>query len=151
MIAAWQGMLPITGDVVIVEDDPILRPLMGDILKDLRIESLAFETADDALMHALNQHGRCGLLIADHSVPGQIQGTELATMFRSKWPEIPIIVTSGYELETATLPDGVAYLQKPWSVDTLISTIAAVVQPGVPVSRIHSCPVGDSPITSPSS
>lgn len=132
--AKLQGMLPINGDIVVVEDDDILRPLMVDILSGIRAKIVAFPTADDALMHVLDSHGHCSVLIADHGVPGQLNGTELAAMFRAKWPRIAVIVTSGYELEPETLPDGVAYLQKPWAVDQLIKTIANMLQPGIPVT-----------------
>lgn len=137
VIAEWQGMLPISGEIVIVEDDPVLRPLMAHILGDVRAKCVAFSSADDALMHVLGSHCNCGLLIADHGVPGQIQGTELARMFRAKWPKTPVIITSGYELDVATLPSDVAYLQKPWTIDSLMKTIADLVQPGIIVSRIR--------------
>lgn len=135
MIAEWKGFLPISEDVVIVEDDPVLRALMEDILEGIRARCVAFESADDALMHVLESHGQCGLLIADHGVPGQIDGTELSHMFRAKWPSIPVIITSGYELDIGTLPDGVSYLQKPWTIDSLIQTVGNLLQPGIPVSR----------------
>jgi DNA-binding NtrC family response regulator len=131
----WKGILPVNGDVVIVEDDPVLRSLMTDILKGIRANCVSFETADDALMHVLESHGHCALLIADHGVPGQIQGTELVSMVRARWPEIPVILTSGYFLPPESLPEGVVYLQKPWDIDVLINTIAELLQPGVPVSR----------------
>lgn len=132
----WRGILPVNGDVVIVEDDPVLRPLMTDILQGLRANCVSFETADDALMHLLESRGDCALLIADHGVPGQIQGTELATMVRDKWPTVPVIITSGYVLNPEDLPEGVVYLQKPWDIDVLIETIGELLQPGVPVFRV---------------
>jgi DNA-binding NtrC family response regulator len=135
VIAEWKGFLPISGDVVIVEDDPVLRSLMADILRGIRAKCVTFESADDALMHVLESHGKCGLLITDHGVPGQIDGTELSHMFRAKWPDIPVILTSGYELELGTLPDGVAYLRKPWTMDSLIQTVGNLLQPDIPVSR----------------
>lgn len=135
MIGEWKGFLPVSGDVVIVEDDPVLRALMEDILEGIRARCVAFESADDALMHVLGSHGQCGLLITDHGVPGQIDGTELSHMFRAKWPNIPVIITSGYELDIGTLPEGVSYLQKPWTIDSLIQTVGNLLQPGIPVSR----------------
>lgn len=132
----WIGMMPIVGDIVIAEDDPVLRSLMTDIFRGSRARCVSFETPDDALMHMLASHGDCALLIADHGVPGQIQGTELATMIRTKWPTIPLIITSGYFLRSEDLPEGVSYLQKPWDIDVLVQTVAGVLQPGVPVARL---------------
>ena len=45
----WEGLLPISGIVLVIEDDPTLRILMTDILTEIGAQSLAFETADDAL------------------------------------------------------------------------------------------------------
>ena len=136
MIADWNGLLPLSGDVVVVEDDEILRPLMQDILSGIDARVVTFGTADDALIHVLDNHGYCSLLIADHGVPGQLRGTELAAMFKAKWPHIAVIVTSGYELDLETLPDGVAYLQKPWAVSELMQTVGDLLQPSVPLKRV---------------
>lgn len=136
LIANWEGLLPIVGDVVVVEDDEILRALMIDILDDIGASSQAFGSADDALMHMLSGRDKCVMVIADHGVPGQIKGTEFASMVAQKWPGTPTILTSGYELDASTVPAGVIYLQKPWSVDLLVLAIAELLQPGVPVRRI---------------
>jgi DNA-binding NtrC family response regulator len=123
-------ILSMSGDVVIVEDDTTLGPLMVEMLEDIRARCVLFQKADDALAHVLGSHGNCGLLITDHGVPGQIRGAELAAMFRKKWPETPVILTSGYALEAVTLPPGVIYLQKPWPIDTLVRAVAGLLQPG---------------------
>jgi hypothetical protein len=31
----WEGLLPISGDVIVVEDDPTFRLLMAEILKEI--------------------------------------------------------------------------------------------------------------------
>ena len=138
MIAEWTGMLPINGEIVVVEDNDILRQLMADILMGIRAKVVLFERADDALMHVLDSHGHCSLLLADHSVPGQILGLQLAQMFRSKWPNIPVILTSGYEQEFFELPEGVVFLQKPWPVGKLVETVASLLQPGIIPTRLGS-------------
>lgn len=127
-------MLPISGEIVVVEDDDLLRGLMTDVLSEIRAKVVMFSTADEALDHVLSSHGHCSILITDHGLPGQLNGTQLAATFRAKWPRIAVIVTSGYELDLESLPDGAVYLQKPWAISKLISTIAAMTQPGVPVS-----------------
>lgn len=131
----WKGMLPVNGEIVLVEDDYILRPLMMDILQGIQARCVAFETGDDALMHVLASHGDCALLVADHGLPGQIQGIELAQMFKAKWPQIPVILTSGYVLHPDDLPEGVVYLQKPWDIDVFVRKIGDLLQPGAAVSR----------------
>lgn len=125
----WEGLQGIQGEVVVVEDDPTLRELMVEIVQQLNAPCVAFDNADDALIHMLQPGSEFALLIADHGVPGSIQGLELSSMVRSKWRDVGIILTSGYLLEAATLPAGVAYLLKPWAIDDLVMTIARLVQP----------------------
>lgn len=131
----WEGILPIQGEVVVVEDDPTLRSLMVDIVAEIGAKALAFETADDALTHLLQAHEQCRLVIADHGVPGQIQGIEFIEMVRSRWPTIAAILTSGYLLDPETVPASTIYLHKPWSLDDLVIAVASLLQPDSPIRR----------------
>ncbi|UDU83140.1 response regulator [Pseudomonas sp. HN2-3] len=135
MIAKWAGFLPIEGHIVIVEDDHTLRSLMGEIVSEIGAEAVSFVTADDALTHLLQTPDKCRLVIADHGVPGQVQGIEFIEMVNSRWPTIASILTSGYEIEPETVPRGTIYLHKPWSLDELMVAIATSLQPGTPVYK----------------
>jgi DNA-binding NtrC family response regulator len=131
----WEGLLPISGKVIVIEDDPTLRMLMGDILKEIGAQSLAFETADDALTYLLEAHVPCPLVVVDHALPGQIQGAEFIEMVKGKWPSTGSILISGYLLEPSTIPRSTQYLQKPWSLDDFVVAVAAVLQPGYPLRK----------------
>ena len=133
MYVNWEGLLPIRGGIIIVEDDPTLRELMVNIVEEVGAKALAFETADDALTYLLQAHDECSLVIADHGVPGQIQGTEFIEMVRGKWPTIASILTSGYLIDPASVPPSTIYLHKPWSLDGLIGAMASLLQPGFPI------------------
>mgnify|MGYP003527760158 CR=1 FL=1 len=131
----WEGILPIQGEVVVVEDDPTLRSLMVDIVAEIGAKALAFETADDALTHLLQSHEQCRLVIADHGVPGQIQGIEFIEMVRSRWPSISAILTSGYLIDPETVPASPIYLHKPWSLDDLVIAVTSLLQPDHPIHK----------------
>ncbi|MDE1910080.1 MAG: response regulator [Pseudomonas sp.] len=131
----WEGLLPITGIVIVIEDDQTLRLLMVDILKEIGAQSLAFETADDALTYLLEAHAPCPLVVVDHALPGQIQGAEFIEMVKGKWPSTGSILISGYLLEPATVPHSTRYLQKPWSLDDFVVAVAQVLQPGYPLRK----------------
>ena len=100
----WEGLLPIQGEIIVIEDDPTLRSLMVDIVEEIGTKAMAFDTADDALTYLLEAHDQCQLVIADHAVPGQIQGIEFIEMVRSRWPYISAILTSGYLIDPLTVP-----------------------------------------------
>jgi len=131
----WEGILPIEGRVIVVEDDPTLRTLMTDILLEIGAESLAFETADDALTYFLQTPLHCPLIIVDQALPGQIQGMEFIEMIQSRRPWIGSILTSGYLIDPSELPVHAIYLHKPWSLDDLVISVATVLQPGNPITR----------------
>lgn len=135
MKLAWEGLLPISGKVIVIEDDPMLRMLMGDILKEIGAQSIAFETADEALTYLLEAHVPCPLVVVDHALPGQIQGAEFIEMVKGKWPTTGSILISGYLLEPATIPRATIYLQKPWSLDDFVVAVAEVLQPGYPLRK----------------
>lgn len=126
----WEGLLPIKGLVIVVEDDPTLRGLMADILADIAADVIEFGTADDALTYLLEHRGECSLAIVDHGLPGQIQGAEFIELTKTRWPAIATILTSGYLIEPATVPSGTIYLHKPWSMDDFVNSISALLQPG---------------------
>jgi DNA-binding NtrC family response regulator len=125
-----EELCPVAGQVIILEDDPTLRMLMVEMLAEIGVDSAAFQTADDALVHLFETHEICPLVIADHGLPGQIQGAEFIEIVREKWPSIASILTSGSELEPATVPSSTIYLQKPWSMDSLNDVVASLLQPG---------------------
>ena len=131
----WEGILPIQGEVIVVEDDPTLRLLMGDIVEEIGAQATAFETADEALTYLLQAHDQCRLVIADHGVPGQIQGIEFIEMVRSRWPTISTILTSGYEINTESIPADTLYLHKPWALYDLVTAVTSLLQPDSPINK----------------
>jgi DNA-binding NtrC family response regulator len=131
----WEGILPIQGEIIVIEDDPTLRSLMVDIVVEIGAKAIAFDTADDALTYLLQAHEQCRLVIADHGVPGQIQGIEFIQMVRSRWPSIAAILTSGYLIDPQMVPPSTIYLHKPWSLDDLVIAVASLLQPDFPIRK----------------
>lgn len=117
---------PIGGKVLVVEDEELLRTLMIEILREVGAECEGFSNADDALIYLLESHAQFALVIADHGLPGEIQGAELVEMIRSKWPALPAIVTSGWAKSYVKLAPGIKFLSKPWSIDELVKAVSEV-------------------------
>lgn len=135
MIVKWEGFRPIEGSVIVIEDDPTLRALMEEIVSEVGGKAISFGTADDALTYLLQTHEQCRLVIADHGLPGQIQGIEFIEMVRSRWPSIGAILTSGYLIDLEAVPASSIYLHKPWSLDDFVLAIATLLQPGIPIRK----------------
>lgn len=114
--------------VAVVEDDSTLGEILQDLLEERGALCTRFSTADDALMAVLNA-GQPDLLVTDHLVPGQLTGGDLASLLISRWPTLPIIITTGYGYEIkADLPANVVFLQKPWMPEALENAIAQALR-----------------------
>ena len=109
--------------VIVIEDDPTLRTLLVEILSELGAACAAFNNAEDALITMLGLKNECSLIIVDHGVPGSIQGMEFISMAHERWPGLPAILTSGYQLDASQVTPPVIYLFKPWSIDQLADAI----------------------------
>ncbi|WP_117140649.1 response regulator [Pseudomonas amygdali] len=109
--------------VVVVEDDQTLRDLIVDILVKWGARCDAFNNSEDALIHMLGQNAKYSLIVADHGVPGSIKGMEFISMAHEKWPGLPTILTSGYQLDASAVTPPVTYLFKPWSIDQFAEAI----------------------------
>jgi len=119
---------------VVVEDDETLRTLLVDILVELGAGCEAFGNAEDALIHLMSLKGECSLMVVDHGVPGSIKGMEFISMAHERWPGLPAILTSGYQLDASQVTPPVTYLFKPWSLDEL--TVA--IEQALPKQGQHS-------------
>jgi CheY-like chemotaxis protein len=86
--------------------------------------------AADAL-RALEQwrfeHGEIDLLLSDIVLPGELNGTELATRLRAEKPSLKVLLTTGYlvdEQRHAALKDaGWTLLQKPYELRLLAEAV----------------------------
>ncbi|WP_131108298.1 response regulator [Pseudomonas sp. Sample_10] len=131
----WEGILPIQGEMLVIEDDPTLRALMVEIVAEMGAKVSAFDSADDAITHLLQANEQCCLVIVDQSVPGQIQGIEFIEMVISRWPDIKTILTSGYLIAPEMVPASSIYLLKPWSLDDLVIAVTSLLQPDSPIQK----------------
>ena len=48
---------------------------------------------------------------------------EFISMAHERWPGLPAILTSGYQLDASQVTPPVIYLFKPWSIDELTAAI----------------------------
>lgn len=123
MKLAVEGMSLSGKTVVVVEDDETLRNLLVDILIELGAACDAFDNSEDALIHLMGLQSDCSLIVVDHGVPGGIKGMEFISMAHQRWPGLPAILTSGYQLDASQVTPPFTYLFKPWSIDELADAI----------------------------
>lgn len=111
----------LTPIALIVEDDPALRELAAALFEESELRVVECEDAEEAFA-ALGRHGDdVALIFADVRLPGLLDGIDLARRVKVMWPDIPMIVTSGYPAQVQSLPDNVVYMPKPWlALDVLV-------------------------------
>ena len=115
--------------LLLVEDDPGVAAVAQELLEGLGLEVRTAETGPDAL-ERLGQE-RFDIMLTDVVMPGGMTGIELARECGRTWPEMRIVLTSGYAGEDvdAALADAPwPFIRKPYSGRQL----AAVLGDGDP-------------------
>jgi PAS domain S-box-containing protein len=112
--------------IVSVDDDPLVAFNTLAMLEELGHTVFAATSGAEALS-LITEKGDINLLITDQAMPG-MTGSELAEAVRKDWPNLPIIIATGY----AELPEGPARalprLAKPFFEQDLAEAIASVSQ-----------------------
>ena len=67
------------------------------------------------------------LVFTDVVMPGGISGLELARKIRDRFPEMPVLLTTGYS-EHAAGPHGFPVLQKPYEMESLVAAVGQVLK-----------------------
>ena len=87
--------------VVAVDDDALVLTNTIAMLDDLGHTGIAAASGQEALQ-ILRQQGPVDLVITDYAMP-QMTGLQLADAIKKEWPEIPVIIATGFaEMEPET-------------------------------------------------
>ena len=110
-------------EVLVVEDEPMIRIMAADTLADVGIMTWEAGSAEEAL-HVLEQHPSIGLVFTDVNLDGSMDGLMLTREIISRRPDVAIVVTSGARrIADEDLPDDGTFLPKPYQPHTLVSLI----------------------------
>jgi PAS domain S-box-containing protein len=120
------------GRVLLVEDDYLVAELAAGMLNELGFEAVVTHSAKEAL-ERLSADQRPTLVFTDVVMPGGISGIELAQKVRERFPELPVLLTTGYSEQVAGT-HGFPVLQKPYELETLAAALAKLLKREVPVS-----------------
>jgi DNA-binding NtrC family response regulator len=116
--------------VLVVEDDEILRMLIADALAVLDAQVIECACADEALS-VLERSEPINLVLTDIRMPGPMDGVQLANMIYQRWPQLPVILTSGnLNMVEGLLPAQATFIAKPWSLDVLHETVRDFLHKG---------------------
>jgi two-component sensor histidine kinase/DNA-binding response OmpR family regulator len=117
-------------NVLVVEDEMILRMRAVDIVEDAGFNPVEAVNADQA-MSILEARSDISLLFTDIQMPGSIDGLKLAHAVHDRWPSIKIILVSGQvKLSDAERPADSRFFGKPLGVEQMITELQAMVGAG---------------------
>ncbi|TNC07670.1 response regulator [Methylobacterium terricola] len=121
--------------VLVLEDDPAMREMAVALLEETVLDVVTCDTGDDAVALLRDRGAEVAMVFTDVSLPGTMDGVDLARTVQTLWPSIRLVVTSGQAgAHVEALPDDVVYMQKPWrALDVLVQVDRAVRRPSLPI------------------
>jgi CheY-like chemotaxis protein len=111
--------------VLVVDDDPLVVASTAAMLED--VGHVALEAPSAARALDMLRHGTSvDVVVTDHAMPG-MTGAELARHIKQTWPNLPVILATGYAELPNTEDPGLPRLSKPYLQEELAAQVAKVV------------------------
>ncbi len=111
--------------VLVVDDSTEVAEVTSSLFEQLGYDTIYRESAEAAL-NLLAEGAHIDLVFSDIVMPGMIDGVGLANELRSRYPSLPVILTTGYSDAAKAVPSDLKILHKPFDSDTLRSFIKDV-------------------------
>jgi CheY-like chemotaxis protein len=111
----------------------------SSLFEDLGYETIYRDSAEAALK-LLEAGTKIDLVFSDIVMPGTIDGVGLAREIRSRYPNLPVVLTTGYSDAAKTAPSNLRILRKPFDTEALRDFIHDLTPPrllkpsGVPLA-----------------
>jgi len=116
--------------ILVVEDEAGIRALVRKILRRQGYEVLEASNGDEALIVCREHTGTLDLLITDVMMP-QMGGRELVDRMREQCRGMKVLYVSGYtddaSIYSGNFPPGTAFLQKPFTLGSLLDKVKEVL------------------------
>jgi CheY-like chemotaxis protein len=124
-----------TETILLVEDEPSLRVMIGEILEAAGYRVLEGPSAEEALAAAGSHAGSIDLMLTDVILP-RMSGRQVAEALRTSRPETRVLYMSGYTDDAighhGILDPGTHFLQKPFTSDSLLRKVREILDAGRP-------------------
>ena len=105
--------------VLLVDDDPLVRDMIGDVL---RLQGFQVRQAHNGEQALAQLDASIDLLLTDFAMP-EFNGAQLAIAARERFPRLPVVILTGYaELQGLELADSLV-IQKPVQAQVLAQAL----------------------------
>ncbi|HBB97646.1 MAG TPA: hypothetical protein DC054_19870 [Blastocatellia bacterium] len=116
--------------ILLVEDDEVVRKLVGEVLDNEGYRLLEASNGVAALSICARYEERIHLLLTDVIMP-EMSGRALADRLVPQYPEMKVLFMSGYTDDVighhGVLDAGTAFIEKPFALDVLARKVRDVL------------------------
>ncbi len=117
--------------VLLVEDEPMVRMLVGEALGELDCDTI--EAVDGAGgLRVLQSERVIDLLITDIGLPGGMDGVQMVELARAQRPDLKVLFITGYA--ESSIPEATSssatmeVIGKPFTLELLMERVRAMIQ-----------------------
>ncbi len=116
-------------DVVLVDDEPLIRELLCDELEHAGLSVMPVGTAEAGLSE-MEAEPHSAAVITDVNLPG-MDGLEFAAEVARRWPALPVFVMTGDDRNLTRMPDCLRdkCFLKPFSPQALADAVSLALRP----------------------
>jgi PAS domain S-box-containing protein len=112
----------VQGTVLVVEDSREVAEVTTALLEQIGYRVVRAENAAEALRH-LEQGIAFDLVVSDIVMPGAMDGMGLARLCRERFPDLPVLLTSGYSAAALAADGHFDILRKPFELTVFENAI----------------------------
>ena len=121
---------PASAVVLVVDDEPIVRMVLTEVLSDRGYTVLEAHSGRSGL-NAVESTTRLDLLITDVGLPGGMDGRQLAEAARQRHPGLKVLFITGYAegaaFANSLTEQGIEVIVKPFGMDAFAAKVQAMV------------------------
>ncbi len=118
------------GTILVVDDEPLVAELAGDILRRFGFGVLTAGAGEDAVSLYQQKSQEIVAVVLDIVMPG-MDGKEVFQRLRTINPKVKVVVSSGYshdrDADTLLEQGAAGFVQKPYRIAELIRVVNATV------------------------
>lgn len=113
--------------ILVVDDEDVVRAVSQAMLSRQGYRTVPAASGDEALRYLEENAESVDAILLDVTMPGK-SGIEILAIVNENWPQIPVILCSGYLGAEATGLNGpAAEIAKPYSMQQLVETVHSVL------------------------
>ena len=127
-VAKTKAQNPERQTVLVVDDNVDVAEVTSSLFEHLGYETIYRDSAEAALK-LLEAGTKIDLVFSDIVMPGTIDGVGLAREIGSRYPSLPVALTTGYSDAAIAAPPSLRILRKPFDAEALKDFIKDIAPP----------------------